>query len=195
MSNLENIQCIVGLGNPGDKYRDTRHNAGFWFVDLLLDQLGGRWRSESKFFGDVGRVQIDGKNTWLLKPMTYMNRSGQSVSAFAKFYKLNPENFLVVHDDLDLDPGDTRLKKGGGHGGHNGLRDITSALSSKDFYRLRLGIGHPGHRDDVVDFVLSRAGKEETGKIMDSLREAERVLPECLSGDFQKAMNHLHRKV
>lgn len=186
------VRCIIGLGNPGSRYVDTRHNAGFWFVDELARHAGGRFRPEAKFFGETCRISLDGHDCLLLKPATFMNRSGQSVSALVKFYKLDPAELLVVHDELDMDPGVVRLKMGGGHGGHKGLRDIASALSSKEFLRLRVGIGHPGHRDAVVDYVLARPSKSDRERIDDALARAERVAPEVVAGHLQKAMNTLH---
>ncbi len=182
---------MVGLGNPGPKYQATRHNVGFWFVDELAASSGANMRAESKFAGELARINSPG-DCWLLKPMTFMNNSGRSLSALVNFYKIPLQQILVVHDELDLEPGVVRLKKGGGHGGHNGLRDICSALGGKDFYRLRVGIGHPGHRDGVVDYVLSRPRKEEQQGIEDALWQAARQWPLIQSGEFQKAMNALH---
>jgi PTH1 family peptidyl-tRNA hydrolase len=189
----DRIKLIVGLGNPGPDYDQTRHNAGFWFVDLLADRYGGRFRPESKFSGETCKIRVGADEVWLLKPMTFMNRSGQSVRQLSTFYKIPLEEILVVHDELDLDPGMVRLKRGGGHGGHNGLRDITSHLG-KEFMRLRIGIGHPGHRDRVVDFVLSRASREDQQAIEDAIQEAAQAIEEIVSGQFQKAMNQLHSR-
>lgn len=189
---MSSVKLIVGLGNPGKQYEQTRHNAGFWFVEEVARQYGVQFRPETKFLGEVARVQSNGLDVWLLKPTTFMNRSGQSIQALAKFYKIEPEAILVAHDELDLDPGVARLKKGGGHGGHNGLRDTIAALSTKEFKRLRLGIGHPGSRNDVVDFVLKAPSKTEFQQIEDASYEATRVLPDVLSGDMAKAMNQLH---
>jgi len=186
------ISCVVGLGNPGPKYEDTRHNVGFWFVDRLAREYGAVMRSENKFSGELARIRTDVGECWLLKPMTYMNNSGRAVSALAKFYKIPVEQMLVVHDELDLAPGVMRLKKSGGHGGHNGLRDICSAMASKDFYRARVGIGHPGHKDGVTDYVLSRPYKAEQEAIDSGLDEVMRLWPQIQSGDFQAAMNALH---
>jgi len=186
------ISLIVGLGNPGAQYEQTRHNAGFWFLDALARVYGGQFRSEAKFFGDVCKLAVDGQQVWLQKPNTFMNRSGQAVSALAKFYKIPLANILVVHDELDLAPGVARLKKGGGHGGHNGLRDIAAQMGGKDYYRLRLGIGHPGVGRDVSAFVLGRAPSSEERLIDDAMAEAQAVLPLVLSGEFEKAMNGLH---
>jgi len=187
------IRLIVGLGNPGPKYDQTRHNAGFWFVDLLASRYGGQFRAESKFSGEVCKVSIGGEDVWLLKPMTFMNRSGLAVRQLSAFYKIPLEEILVAHDELDLDPGVVRLKRGGGHGGHNGLRDISSHLG-KDFMRLRIGIGHPGHKDQVVDFVLTRASREEQQGIDDAISEAADAAEDIISGQSQKAMNQLHSR-
>jgi len=187
------IQCIVGLGNPGEKYASTRHNAGFWFVDELARRYQGVFRTEAKFSGEVCRITMSGRDCWLLKPSTFMNRSGRSVSAIARFYKMDAENLLLAHDELDLDPGIARLKQGGGHGGHNGLRDSASAMNSKDFYRLRLGIGHPGHRDQVTDYVLSRPSRNEQQQIEQAIDAASDQLEGLLDGDYQRVMNELHR--
>ncbi len=186
------IALIVGLGNPGAQYNDTRHNAGFWFLDAVARSYAGQFRSEAKFHGDVCRVTIDGKQVWLLKPSTFMNRSGQAVAALSRFYKIPLEEILVVHDELDLDPGIARLKKGGGHGGHNGLRDIAAQLGGKDYRRLRLGVGHPGVGRDVSAYVLNRAPSAEERLIEDAMAEAQAVLPLVVKGDFEKAMNRLH---
>ncbi len=189
---MSTIQCVVGLGNPGSKYADNRHNAGFWFVDALAGAQGAVLRAENKFFGEVARIRAGAGGCWLLKPMTYMNHSGRSVSAFCSFYRIAPENLLVVYDELDLAPGMMRLKRGGGHGGHNGLRDICAALGSKDFLRLRMGIGHPGHKDAVVAYVLSRPGKNEHAAIDAGIAEALRHWDLIQSGELQRAMNALH---
>lgn len=186
------VALIVGLGNPGPQYEETRHNAGFWFVDAIARSQGQSFRTESKFFGDVAKVNIGGQQVWLLKPNTYMNRSGQAVAALANFYKIPLEQTLVVHDELDLLPGTARLKQGGGHGGHNGLRDIVAQMGDNNFMRLRVGIGHPGNSKQVADFVLQRASQEEQRLIDESLDRALKVLPQAVTGDLQKAMNALH---
>ncbi len=186
------IRLIVGLGNPGAKYDDTRHNAGFWFVALLARRHGGRLLSESKFHGLLSRMRIDGFDLRLLQPLTFMNRSGQSVAAVARYFDIAPEQMLVVHDELDLPPGQVRLKQGGGHAGHNGLRDIMSALGSRDFWRLRVGIDHPQERSRVVDYVLSRPGRDEVRAIEESLEDAADSLCDIVSGRFAHAMNRLH---
>jgi len=187
------IDLIVGLGNPGSKYEQTRHNAGFWFVEQIARLKGAHFRPEAKFSGDVCKVVLEGRDIWLLKPNTFMNLSGQSVNKLASFYKIPKDNILVAHDELDLDPGTVRLKTGGGHGGHNGLRDIINHLG-KEFQRLRIGIGHPGSRDDVVDYVLHRASKDEQIGIDNALDDALRVLPLLAEGSWEKAVNRLHSK-
>ncbi|MCB1667289.1 MAG: aminoacyl-tRNA hydrolase [Pseudomonadales bacterium] len=187
------IQLIVGLGNPGSRYEGTRHNAGADFVLALARCHNISLKQEAKFFGETGRGTIDNRDIRLLIPSTYMNRSGQAVSAAARFYNIPPEAILVVHDELDLNPGTARLKLGGGHGGHNGLRDTIKALgNNKGFARLRIGIGHPGHADDVVDFVLKKASKNEQLLIDESIHEAIRIIPDTLKGQWNDAMKKLH---
>lgn len=189
------IQLIVGLGNPGAKYEPTRHNAGFWFVDSLARQHGATLKSENKFHGEACRLLLDGQELWLLKPMTFMNKSGQAIAALANFYKITPEAILVAHDELDLPPGEARLKKGGGHGGHNGLRDtITQLGNNKDFQRLRIGIGHPGHSSQVTGYVLGKAPADEQRLMEQAIDRALDVMPLAVSGEIQKAMNQLHSK-
>ncbi|MCW8905910.1 MAG: aminoacyl-tRNA hydrolase [Sedimenticola sp.] len=186
------VRLIVGLGNPGADYAATRHNAGFWFVGRLAERYGGVFRSDAKFHGEVCRVVVDGRECWLLKPSTFMNRSGQSVSAFARYYKIDQGEMLVAHDELDMAPGVVRLKRGGGHAGHNGLRDIIKAMGGPEFWRLRIGIDHPGDARQVVNYVLGRPSKEDEEAIVRGLDDAERVLPELVAGEYQKAMNRLH---
>ncbi len=186
------IRCVVGLGNPGPKYAETRHNVGFWLVDRLARRYGATLRAENKFSGELARMRSEAGECWLLKPMTYMNNSGRAVSALARFYKIPLEQILVVHDELDLAPGVVRLKKGGGHGGHNGLRDIVSAMGGKDFYRARIGIGHPGHKDAVTDYVLSRPYKAEQAAIEQGLDELERHWSLIQAGEMQSAMQAIH---
>lgn len=190
---MSSVQLIVGLGNPGEKYEQTRHNAGFWFVDEVARQYGVVFRPEIKFLGHVARVQSNGMDFWLLKPTTFMNRSGQSIQAIAKFYKIPVESILVAHDELDLEPGVAKLKVGGGHGGHNGLRDTIAAIGNT-FVRLRLGVGHPGHRDQVVDYVLKAPSKPDFQLIEDASYQASKVIPELVLDDLQKAMHILHTK-
>ncbi|HED18929.1 MAG TPA: aminoacyl-tRNA hydrolase [Gammaproteobacteria bacterium] len=186
------IQLIVGLGNPGAEYEPTRHNAGFWFVDELAQRCQQQLRFEQRFQSEIARCLIDGSEYRLQKPMTFMNRSGQAVRSLLQFFKIPLEQVLIVHDELDLEPGIVRLKKGGGHGGHNGLRDLISHLGSKDFYRLRIGIGHPGHRDQVVDYVLKKPSKQDRLQIEEALVDALNVMPDVVQGQFECAMNTLH---
>jgi PTH1 family peptidyl-tRNA hydrolase len=188
------LRLVVGLGNPGPRYAGNRHNVGFWWLEALARNQGAALRPEGRFHGEVGRLQVGGQDLWLLAPTTYMNHSGQAVGALARFYKLAPEEVLVVHDELDLPPGTVRLKQGGGHGGHNGLRDIVAHLGSREFYRLRLGIGHPGDARRVVDYVLSNPPAAERELIEDAMDDALRELPDIAAGDVQKAMRHLHAR-
>jgi len=190
---MTGIKLIVGLGNPGDKYTMTRHNAGFWFVDLLAQQSSSRLASDPKWFGIAGKWQPH-SDRWLLKPSTFMNASGKSVAALAHYYKIAPAEILVVHDELDIPPGQAKLKFGGGHGGHNGLRDIHAALGTADYWRLRIGIGHPGNKAEVVNFVLKAAGKEEQQALDDSLIKASTICDLLAQGQFEKAMLQLHSK-
>ena len=186
------IKLIVGLGNPGQQYERTRHNAGFLFIDAIARSHGINLKSENKFHGQVGKGRIDGQEVWLLKPMTFMNKSGQGISALARFYKIDAENILIAHDELDLPPGTVRLKKGGGHGGHNGLRDTVAQLGTRDFMRLRLGIGHPGHASQVTGYVLGKASISDQQLIEETIDKALDNLSLIVSGDLQKAMNQLH---
>ncbi len=191
---MSGIRLIVGLGNPGREYEATRHNAGFWWVDCIAAGRGATLNLEKKFHGLAARAHHAGHEVWLLEPQTFMNRSGQAVAALAGFYKILPEEILVVHDELDLLPGDARLKKGGGHGGHNGLKDIIAHLGTPDFWRLRLGIGHPGDKSQVADFVLHPAGREEQARIDAAVDNSLPLLPQLLAGDFSAAMLKLHTK-
>jgi PTH1 family peptidyl-tRNA hydrolase len=186
------IQLVAGLGNPGAKYEQTRHNAGFWFVDELARRCSTQFRPESKYRSDVARCTIDGSECRLQKPMEFMNRSGQPVAALAGFYRIPRKAILVVHDDLDLPVGTVKLKKSGGHGGHNGLRDLIPHLGGNDFLRLRIGIGHPGHRDDVVDYVLKKASREDRAAIDQAIAAAVDVMPKLIAGDIEAAMKQLH---
>lgn len=186
------IQLVVGLGNPGRQYELNRHNTGFWFVDLLARRYGGDFKLESRFHGAVCRIRVDGDECWLLKPSTYMNKSGQSVSSLAKYFKMDVSRILVAHDELDLAAGDIRLKNGGGHAGHNGLRDVISAMGSKDFWRLRIGIGHPGERDLVVDYVLNNPSRDDAVAIESALDRAADLFPKTLRGECQSVMKDLH---
>ncbi|WP_413231439.1 aminoacyl-tRNA hydrolase [Microbulbifer variabilis] len=187
------MQLIVGLGNPGPEYDRTRHNAGADFVVELARRYGAQLSSDSKYHGLTGRVRIGNREIRLLIPTTYMNRSGQAVAPLANFFKFSPESILVAHDELDLAPGIARLKAGGGHGGHNGLRDIIAALGNdRDFMRLRLGIGHPGSASEVARFVLQRAPRAEQETLADAIDRAIDVLPTAASGDWGAAMKTLH---
>jgi PTH1 family peptidyl-tRNA hydrolase len=191
---MSGIRLIVGLGNPGREYESTRHNAGFWWVERVASAHGATLNIDKKFHGLAARTQISGHELWLLEPQTFMNRSGQAVGALASFYKILPEEILVVHDELDILPGEARLKKGGGHGGHNGLRDIVAHLGTPEFWRLRLGIGHPGDKSQVTDFVLHPAGRAEQELIDAALDKSLACLPQLLAGEFPAAMLKLHTK-
>ena len=187
------IQLIVGLGNPGAEYEQTRHNAGALFVERVAAAKGVNLAADKKYFGLVGKFSHQGRDVRLLIPTTYMNRSGQSVAALANFFRIPPAAILVAHDELDMPPGIAKLKQGGGHGGHNGLRDIIAQLGNQNsFYRLRLGIGHPGDKNLVSGFVLGRAPRSEQEKLEASIDFALDVLPEMLAGDWTKAMQQLH---
>jgi len=192
-SDTSSIQIIAGLGNPGNEYEKTRHNAGFWFIDQLISQYNLTLKREAKFLGDVAKLNTPSGNVWLLKPTTFMNRSGQSIARLAQFYKVKPEQILVVHDELDLPPGTVKLKQGGGHGGHNGLRDSISQLG-KNFYRLRLGIGHPGNKEQVVGFVLGKTPQSEKVLIESAIDKSIDSIELILQSEMQKAMNQLHAK-
>lgn len=189
------IRLIVGLGNPGLEYEQTRHNAGFWLVDNLANASNVRLVRESRYQALAGKTRIKDQEVWLLEPQTFMNRSGQSVGALANFYKISAAEILVVHDELDLAPGVAKLKLGGSSGGHNGLKDITAALGSQDYWRLRLGIGHPrelGLQQPVVDYVLHRPRKEEQALINDAIDRSLAVIGLACSGDMPTAMLQLH---
>lgn len=190
---MSDIQLIVGLGNPGNEYENTRHNAGAWLVERLADTYRIPLSPDKKFHGKSGKGNIDGKTVWLLIPTTFMNASGKAVQALANFYKLSPEQILVVHDELDLPTGIAKFKQGGGHGGQNGLRDIIAQLgNNKNFHRLRVGIDHPGDKSQVTGHVLGRASKADQQAIDNAIDEAIRVIPFALAGDIPKAMNRLH---
>lgn len=190
------IRLIVGLGNPGPEYEQTRHNAGFWVVDNLESGFHGNgWQKESKFSALVSRVKIGGHDVWLMKPQTFMNRSGLAVGAMARFFRITPDEILVVHDELDILPGQAKLKRSGSTGGHNGLKDIASALGTQDFWRLRIGIGHPRSlnlKSPVIDYVLQRPRREDMGCIEDAMAHAIQVVPMLCEGQYDKAMKELH---
>ena len=191
---MPRLRLIVGLGNPGARYADTRHNAGFQFVDELARREGVSFSANRQFNGDVAEVGFGADRLWLVKPATFMNLSGQAVAPLARFYRIQPDEILVAHDELDLPPGTVRIKKGGGHGGHNGLRDIVARLGSSDFLRLRIGIGHPGHKDLVLGYVLQKAPREEQQAVADAIDRVGPVMPLLREGDVQRAMNELHRR-
>lgn len=193
MSEHSPIRLIVGLGNPGSEYAQTRHNAGFWLADLLAAQHGGSFRTERKFAAELAVVTIAGVELRLLKPQTFMNRSGGPVQAAAAYLKIPAGGILVAHDELDLPPGDVRLKLGGGHGGHNGLRSVMANLGP-EFWRLRLGIGHPGDRNEVIDYVLNRPSREDDALIHQAVAEAAEVIPILLGSGDQPAMHKLHSR-
>ena len=189
---MSSIRLIVGLGNPGREYENTRHNAGFWWLDEFASEHGLSFRSEAKFHGLAARGQLHGHEVFLLKPQTFMNVSGRAVGALAHFYKIVPAEILVVHDELDLPPGAAKLKLGGGHGGHNGLKDIIAHLGSRDFWRLRIGIGHPGERSEVSNFVLNDPRREERMAIDEAMRRALDVAHLAIEGRAEAAMLKLH---
>ena len=194
-ANAAAVKLIVGLGNPGAKYADTRHNAGFWLLERLAADTGTDLRPERKFHGVVGRWRRPGEgDVHLLCPMTYMNHSGRAVAALAKFHRIEPAAILVVHDEIDLPTGALRLKFAGGHGGHNGLRDIIAAIGSREFARLRLGVGHPGSSDQVVSYVLHAPGRTERTAIDEAITEGLRVMPALAAGEWETAQRALHTR-
>ena len=186
------IRLLVGLGNPGPEYVATRHNAGFWFIDDVARQLGATLVPERSYFGLVARVNRPDGPIWLLEPMTFMNLSGKSVAALARFFKIAPNEILVAHDELDVLPGNAKMKIGGGHGGHNGLKDINAQLGSADYWRLRLGIGHPGVKAEVVDYVLRKPPAEQREAIEKSIAQSLGALDLMLAGDMEKALMKVH---
>lgn len=186
------IRLIVGLGNPGREYEDTRHNVGFWWLDELAQSQKINFKNEAKFHGLAGRGISHGHEVLLFKPQTFMNHSGRAVGAFAQFYKIEPAEILVVHDELDLQPGTARLKMGGGHGGHNGLKDIIAHLGTKDFWRLRFGIGHPGERTEVTNYVLNHPRAEERELLNQAMHKAYSTVQSIIEGKMEAAMLKLH---
>ena len=189
---MDGLRLIVGLGNPGQQHARTRHNAGFRFVDVLAERARARFSVEGKLFGEAARIEVGGNPVWLLKPATFMNLSGKSVLAALNFWKIEPGQALLAHDELDLPPGIARLKFDGGHGGQNGLRDTMRLLGHGGFHRLRLGIGHPGHKDQVTGWVLGRASPGDDVEIARAIDAAVEVLPLAVAGDFNEAMKRLH---
>ncbi len=190
---MTQLSIIAGLGNPEEKYERTLHNAGFWFVDAIARKYGGKFRYEKKFDADCCKVSIDGSEIWLVKPQDYMNHSGAPVRAVLDYYQQSPRHMLVAHDEIDLPPGTVRLKQGGGHGGHNGIRDVIRHCGA-DFLRLRLGVGHPGEKDQVTGYVLKRGSAEVERAIEDNIDEAIAVLPLLLDQGLNAAMKKLHTK-
>ena len=186
------IKLFVGLGNPGSEYEDTRHNAGFWWLDAVAQVLKVSLVPDKGYFGKVARCNIDGQTRWLLAPQTFMNRSGQSVAALARFFKIEPEEILVAHDELDIVPGQVKLKLGGGHAGHNGLRDIHAQLGTSNYWRLRIGVGHPGVKEEVINWVLKKPSKEHRLAIDEAMDRALTALPALLAGDMEKAILLTH---
>ncbi len=186
------IKLFVGLGNPGTEYEATRHNAGFWWVDALARELKLSLVADRSYHGLLARGNVNGQTVWLLEPQTYMNLSGKSVAALARFFKIAPQDILVVHDELDVPPGQAKLKFGGGHGGHNGLRDIHAQLGTGDYWRLRLGIGHPGDKNQVADWVLKKPSPDEREAIEGCVARTLKAAPELLAGDMTKATLVVH---
>lgn len=188
------IRLLVGLGNPGPEYEDTRHNAGFWFIDAVARELKTSLAPERSCFGLVARVNLGQGPVWLLEPMTFMNLSGKSVGALARFFKIAPGEILVAHDELDLLPGQVKMKLGGSHAGHNGLKDIQAALGSADFWRLRLGIGHPGVKAEVVNYVLRKPIAEQRDAIDKAIAQGVSALDLLIEGDMERALMKVHAK-
>jgi len=189
---MAKLFVIAGLGNPGPKYAQTRHNAGFWFLDEIARLAGARFRTQSRLNADVSKLILHGRDCVLVKPLTFMNNSGRAIRAIIDYYKVNDGQLLVAYDELDLPPGAVRIKKGGGHGGHNGLRDVFRHIQDHDFLRLRIGIGHPGMKDAVTPYVLSRANANDEKMILDSIDRALAVMPDLLAGELAKATKDLH---
>ena len=186
------IKLFVGLGNPGAEYEATRHNAGFWWIDQIARQRGVRLVAERSYHGLMARTQVRGQTVWLLEPQTFMNLSGKSVAALVRFYKIAPEQILVVHDELDLAPGQAKLKRGGGHAGHNGLRDIHAQLGTGDYWRLRLGIGHPGDRAEVVGWVLRKPPADELAQIETAITRSAQAFEQLVMGEMERATVQIH---
>ena len=186
------IKLLVGLGNPGPEYEHTRHNAGFWFIDEAARRLGVTLQMERGHFGLMARTSVRGQALWLLEPQTFMNRSGQSVASLARFFKIAPDEVLVVHDELDVPPGEAKLKHGGGHAGHNGLRDIHAQLGSADYWRLRIGIGHPGNKNEVANWVLKKPPLDDRIAIDQTIERSLKALDHLIDGDMAKATALIH---
>ena len=186
------IKLFAGLGNPGPEYEATRHNVGFWWVDALASELKVNLVADKGYHGQVARTTLHGQAVWLLKPQTFMNLSGRSVTALARFFKIAPEEILVIHDELDVVPGQAKLKFGGSHAGHNGLRDIHAQLGTGDYWRLRLGIGHPGVKSEVIDWVLKRPAPEQRSAIEECVARTLKAVPALLAGEMEKATLLVH---
>ena len=186
------IKLFVGLGNPGPDYEATRHNAGFWWIDALARELKVSLLPERTYYGLAGRTSVNGQSVWLLQPQTFMNLSGKSVASLARFFKIQPKEILVVHDELDLPPGQVKLKRGGSHAGHNGLRDIHAQLGSPDYWRLRIGIGHPGEKSEVANWVLKKPAPDQRTLIEDSIAHSLKAHTAMLAGDMDKATLLVH---
>ena len=186
------IKLFVGLGNPGPEYEATRHNAGFWWIDALSRELKAPLSLDKNYHGQVARTTVNGQTVWLLKPLTFMNLSGKSVAALARFFKIAPNEVLVAHDELDIVPGQVKLKLGGSHAGHNGLRDIHAQLGSADYWRLRIGVGHPGVKAEVINWVLKKPSQEHRAAIEDCIDRSLKALPELLKGEMDKATMRIH---
>ena len=188
---MHKIKLFVGLGNPGEQYVETRHNVGFWWIDFIGQNHKLSLKNSKKYFGEFSKHNEDGE-VFFLKPSTFMNDSGKSVQALAKFYKIEPEEILVIHDELDIQPGTAKLKLGGGHGGHNGLKSIQTSLGSNNFWRLRIGVGHPGDKSKVIGYVLNKPSKIEMQLIQESIINSYKVFSYIMLGQFEKAMLNLH---
>ena len=186
------IKLFVGLGNPGPDYEATRHNAGFWWVDALARELKTPMSLDKNYYGQVARTTVNGHTVWLLKPLTFMNLSGKSVAALARFFKIAPDEVLVIHDELDIMPGQVKLKFGGSHAGHNGLRDIHAQLGTADYWRLRLGVGHPGVKAEVINWVLKKPMLEHRQAIDECIDRSMKAVPELLKGEMEKATMLIH---
>ena len=186
------IKLFVGLGNPGPEYEATRHNAGFWWIDALSRELKAPLSLDKNYHGQVARTTLNGQTVWLLKPLTFMNLSGKSVAALARFFKISPAEVLVAHDELDIVPGQVKLKFGGSHAGHNGLRDIHAQLGSADYWRLRIGVGHPGDKAEVINWVLKKPSQEHRVAIEECIERSLKAVPELLKGEMEKATMMIH---
>ncbi|KKW67583.1 peptidyl-tRNA hydrolase [Lampropedia cohaerens] len=186
------LKLLVGLGNPGPQYDGTRHNAGFWWIDRVAQLAGAALAPEKGFYANLAKVNIGGQPVWLMQPMTFMNKSGQAVGAMARFYRIEPQEILVVHDELDLRPGQVKLKFAGSHAGHNGLKDIQAHLGTPDYWRLRLGVGHPGVKAEVINWVLGKPSAEDRQAIDQAIEHTLGALPQMLSGQMDLAMRHVH---